>query len=458
MNRLIWLIDRCESHLTLFTLPLSNVFLLASFQNSSSELFKEIIEKLLKKKTESDLMVMENVIGFFVKSQKHQLYMNLALCIFQAKLPKNTRSVKLKLHAIHYIDKSSRKIKLKKIHRQFWANGSIIENASIYIEIGLGYRLISEYNSALSCFLIALQLLDDLKNQITIKCHKSLGLIYSDLGNYSLSLEHHNIALNMTQKIHGRDYFGAYDFYLNIGSILHLIDYKNINKSISYLRKGLGIVTRHLGSQHTEVATIYNNLGIAYAKNKDDKNAEKSYLKAYEIFQFIYPENSPWIATVNNNLASLYSNNGELEKALSFQKDALDIIMYNYGESNVMTAITQSTYAKILNFLNRKNEAIEQYQMTIKTFKKKLPNDHLYLQKAHCNLGVVYLENGAFGLAITCFLNSLKILDYHGNKYLNKKLELIDWIMKCYQEIGNLNKAEFFNKKKITILDTLNNL
>ena len=74
MNRLIWLIDRCESHLTLFTLPLSNVFLLASFQNSSSELFKEIIERLLKKKTESDLMVMENVIGFFVKSQKHQLY------------------------------------------------------------------------------------------------------------------------------------------------------------------------------------------------------------------------------------------------------------------------------------------------------------------------------------------------------------------------------------------------
>ena len=456
LNRLIWLIDRCESYLSLFTLPLSNIFFLAGFQNNSTELFKDIIEKLLKRKTESDLIVLENVMVFFIESQRHQLYMSLALCIFETKLPKNTRSIKLKLHALKYIDKAIRKTEIDKIYRQLRANKSNLENASNYIELGLGYRLISKYKAALSCFRIALELSDNIKNQITIKCHVSLGLIYSNLGNYSLSLEHHNIALSMTRKIYGKDYFGAYISCLQIGSILHLIDHKNIKKSINYLIKGLDLAIRHLGSKHTEVATIYNNLGITYAKNKDNSNAENSYLKAYEIFHFIYPKNSPWIATVSNNLASLYSNIGELEKAQAFQKDAIDIIIYNYGEYDVMTAITRSTYAKILILLNRKKEAIEQYQKTIKTFKKKLPNDHIYLQKAHSNLGVVYMENGTFSLAITCFLNSLKVLDYHGDKYLNKKLELINWITKCYQELGNLKKAEFFNKMKNNMLDTLN--
>lgn len=456
LSRLIWLIDRCDSHLSLFTLPLSNVFLVAGFQNNSTELFTEIMKNLLIKKTQSDLIVLENVMGFFIKSQRHHFYMSLALCIFETKLPQNTRSVKLKLHALKYIDKARRKTEIDKIYRHLRANKSNLENASNYIELGLGYRLISEYKAALSCFRIALELLDNLKNQITIKCHVSLGLIYSDLGDYSLSLEHHNIALTLTRKIYGKDHFGAYNSYLQIGSILHLIDHKNIKKSINYLIKGLDLAIRHLGSKHTEVATIYNNLGITYDKKKDYKNAEKSYLKAYEIFHFIYPKNSPWIATVSNNLASLYSNNGELEKAQTFQKDAIDIIIYNYGEDDVMTAITQSTYAKILILLNRKNDAIEQYQKTINTFKKKLPNDHIYLQTAHSNLGVVYMENGTFSLAITCFLSSLKVLDYHGDKYLNKKLELINWITKCYQETGNLNKAEFFNKMKNNILDTLN--
>jgi len=456
MNRLIWLIDSCDSHLSLFTLPLSNVFLVAGFQNNSTELFTEIIKNLLKNKTENDLILLENVMGFFIKSQRHHFYMSLALCIFETKLPKNTRSVKLKLHALKYIDKARRKTEIDKIYSQLRANKFNRENALIYIELGLGYRLISEYKAALSCFRIALELLGHLKNQITIKCHESLGLIYSDLGNYSLSLEHHNIALSMTRKSYGKEYFGAYNSYLQIGSILHLIDHKYIKKAINYLIKGLDLAIRHFGSKHTEVAIIYNNLGITYAKNKDNSNAENSYLKAYEIFHFIYPKNSPWIATVSNNLASLYSNIGELEKAQVFQKDAIDIIIYNYGEYDVMTAITRSTYAKILILLNRKKEAIEQYQKTIKTFKKKLPNDHIYLQKAHSNLGVVYMENGTFSLAITCFLNSLKVLDYHGDKYLNKKLELINWIMKCYQETGNLKKVEFFNKMKNTILDTLN--
>jgi len=456
MNRLIWLIDSCDSHLSLFTLPLSNVFLVAGFQNNSTELFTEIIKNLLKNKTENDLILLENVMGFFIKSQRHHFYMSLALCIFETKLPKNTRSVKLKLHALKYIDKARRKTEIDKIYSQLRANKFNRENALIYIELGLGYRLISEYKAALSCFRIALELLGHLKNQITIKCHESLGLIYSDLGNYSLSLEHHNIALSMTRKSYGKEYFGAYNSYLQIGSILHLIDHKYIKKAINYLIKGLDLAIRHFGSKHTEVAIIYNNLGITYAKNKDNSNAENSYLKAYEIFHFIYPKNSPWIATVSNNLASLYSNIGDLEKAQVFQKDAIDIIIYNYGEYDVMTAITRSTYAKILILLNRKKEAIEQYQKTIKTFKKKLPNDHIYLQKAHSNLGVVYMENGTFSLAITCFLNSLKVLDYHGDKYLNKKLELINWIMKCYQETGNLKKVEFFNKMKNTILDTLN--
>jgi tetratricopeptide (TPR) repeat protein len=458
LSRLMWLIDRCEDNLSLFTLPLANVFHLANFQNNSKELFTKTVEELLKKQTESDLIVLENVMAFFIKSQRHQIYISLALCIFETNLPQNSRSTKLKLHAIKYIDKGSRKAQLEKIYRQLGANRIKVQNATIYIELGLGFRIISEYETALSCFQVALNLLADKKKNTTIRCHHSLGLIYSDLGNYPMSLKHLYLALKITEKTKGKDHFSAYRSYNHIGSILHLVDKKNIIKSINHLKRASRLATLHFGANHTETAIIYNNLGITYAIKKDYKKAEIFYLTAFDVFQSIHPKNDPWIGTIYNNLASLYCSTGELGKALTFQKDAIEIIIYNSGEHDVLTAMMQSTHAKILNSLNRKNEAIEQYQKTIKTFKKKLPIDHLYLQKAHSNLGVVYMENGTFSLAIKCFLHSLKVLNCHGDKYINKKIELIHWITKCYQINGNYNRANFYKKMGQKTLDKLNDL
>ncbi len=456
LSRLMWLIDRCEDYLSLFTLPLANVFHLFNFQNNSKELFTKTVEELLKKQTESDLIVLENVMAFFIKSQRHQIYLSLARCIFETNLPQNSRSTKLKLHAIKYIDKSYRKTQLENLYRQMRSNKPKVQNATIYIELGLGFRIISEFKKALSCFEIALNLLADLKNQITIRCHHSLGLIYSDLGNYPLSIKHLYLALKITEKTKGKDYFSAYRSYNHIGSILHLIDKKNIIKSITHLKKGLRLATLHFGANHTETAIIYNALGITYGIKKDYKKAEIYYLAAFDVFKSIYPKDDPWLSTIYNNLASLYCSTGELGKALTFQNEAIEISIYNSGENDVLTAIMQSTYAKILNLLNQTKDSIENYQKTIKTFQLKLPSEHLYLQKAHSNLGIVYMENGSFSLAIKCFLKSLKVLNYYGDKFLDKKIELINWIIKCYQIKGNNSRANFYKKMAQKILEVNN--
>ena len=222
------------------------------------------------------------------------------------------------------------------------------------------------------------------------------------------------------------------------------------------MKKGLKLATLHFGANHTETAVIYNNLGIIYDKKKDYINAEINYLAAFAIFQVIYPQYDPWIASVYNNLSSLFCKKGELQKALKFQKNALDITIYNFGEHDITTAIIQSTYANILKLLNQKNEAIENYKKTITIFKKKLSADHLYLQIAYSNLGVVLMEYNSFKSAIKCFLLSLKVLNYHGNELLEKKMKLINWIILCYQKIGNISRVIFYKKMKRQLQHTNN--
>ncbi len=113
----------------------------------------------------------------------------------------------------------------------------------------------------------------------------------------------------------------------------------------------------------------------------------------------------------------------------------------------------QSTYANILRLLNQKNEAIENYQKTIETFKNKLPADHLYLQKAYSNLGVVQMENGSFKTAIKSLLLSFKVLHKHGDRFLENKIELLNWVIHCYEKIGSIRRVSFYKKMKQQILD-----
>ena len=458
LSKVIWMIDRCENNLHLFTLPISTAFQLANFQNNSKELFINIIKELLKNHSDSDLIVLENVLSFLIKSQRHETYMKLALCLFETDLPENIRGTKLKLHAIKNLDNSIRKTQLKKIYRQLSSKNLKGHNANIYIELGLGFRFISEYTTSLSCFQIALDILANNVNEISIRCHNSLGLINSDLGNYSVSLNHLYFALKMTERLNGKGHFSTYNNHNHIGSILHLIDPGNIIKAIKHLKKGLKLATCHFGAYHTETAIIYNNLGIAFSKKNDYRNAEINYLAGFEIFQAIYPKNDPWIATVCNNLASLYYKKRELQKALKFQKEAIDIITHNGGIQDIMTAIMQSTYANILRLLDQKNEAIENYQKTIETFRNKLPTEHLYLQKAYSNLGFVQMENGSFKSAIKSLLLSFKVLNNHGDKFLENKIELLNWVIHCYEKIGNISRVSFYKKMKQQILDNNNDL
>ena len=95
LSRLIWLIDWCENQLHLFTLPLATAFYIVNYQNSSKEVIKEIIAEIFKNQSDNDLIVLENILSFLIKSQRHELYMSLALCFFEIELPKNTRSTKL---------------------------------------------------------------------------------------------------------------------------------------------------------------------------------------------------------------------------------------------------------------------------------------------------------------------------------------------------------------------------
>ena len=63
------------------------------------------------------------------------------------------------------------------------------------------------------------------------------------------------------------------------------------------------------------LSQVYSDLGAVHFRNNDFKNAEKNYLKSYEIRK--EQKNVAGIAKLNNNLASVYRNLFQYKKAMA---------------------------------------------------------------------------------------------------------------------------------------------
>lgn len=147
------------------------------------------------------------------------------------------------------------------------------------------------------------------------------------------------------------------------------------DKALEFLNQSLNIWLKTLGNHHPNVATSYNNIGLAW------------------------------------------NSKGKYEKAVEFFLKCLDIELSNYGEmhQNVM-----ETYNKI-GFLWRKigdnNNALEYYQKILTMAIKTLDKQDSQLATSYFNVGLCQKDIGNFNGAIQSFNSAFNIQQKGGVAY-----------------------------------------
>lgn len=181
------------------------------------------------------------------------------------------------------------------------------------------------------------------------------------------------------------------------------------DKKRTLLKKMFDIAEKVYGKEHTVVATILNNLGLAWQALGDPKNAMEYYKRALAIDEHNYGSEHPSIARDLNNLGLAWQGLGDASKAKEYYQRALTI-----GEKT--SGFKHASLAKYLN-----------------------------------NLGEVYRELGDPLKAMQFFESALAIDENtYGSEHPNVARDLNNLGL-AWQALGEANKAMEYHKRALAI-------
>ncbi len=250
----------------------------------------------------------------------------------------------------------------------------------------------------------------------------NLGQIYSQLGDYDLSLKSFNqslvINLNLGLK---PEIFQCYNFlgiiYRNEG---------NYVKATEFAYKALKM-SEQMNSPYNK-AIAKSSLAIIFNMQGDPEQSIKYFLASLKIFKNL--KNETKIAATLMNIGNIYLYKKEYNHALDYFFRAL---LIKENENNTKQfAICRSNIGVVYHNQGKYKEALNYFNLSLKTFQKL--NDKLEIIRLYNNIGASYFEQQKYALAKKFYFKSLKMA---------KIIKAKELIKTCYQ-----NLAELFSTTK----------
>ena len=145
-----------------------------------------------------------------------------------------------------------------------------------------------------------------------------------------------------------------------IGQVYH---YKigDYDKALEYYFKALEIREKVLGKEHPSTANSYNNIGTVYSDMGDYDKALEYYFKDLAISEKVLGKEHPDTATSYNNIGTVYSDKGDYDKALEYLFMAKDIREQKLGPEHPLTRKTYHNIGFVYEEMGNKEEAQKWY-------------------------------------------------------------------------------------------------
>lgn len=183
--------------------------------------------------------------------------------------------------------------------------------------------------------------------------------------------------LELSIKLYGKNHSETATLYNNIGAVY---DSKgDYDTALEKYNKALDIRKQVLGDNHPSTATSYNNIGAVYYHKGNYNTALEYYNKALAIQRQVLGENHPDTATSYNNIGGVYDDKGNYDTALEYHKRSLAIRKQVLGENHPSTAISYNNIGVVYNDKGDYDKALENYNKTKVILEQKLPNTHPYI-------------------------------------------------------------------------------
>lgn len=273
--------------------------------------------------------------------------------------------------------------------------------ANAYVNSGNSNIILGNYKLATAFFnkakLEYQAILDDDSDNKQVKnglarALASLGIVFSQEGNYYAALENYQKALKLYQEIDQKNNISK--AFNNIGVV-----YKsqgNNDKALLYFKKAVAI-QEQIGEQ--TVPVTLTNIGVIYFEQNKDKEALNYYNKAKKLFEKI--DNKRGFALLNNYFGDYYKKQKDDSQAISYyslslkmyeelqNKFGASLALYNLGQ----LYFEQKKYSEAMNYANKSLDYAKEIGVLDQIFHSEKLVSELYEAQNNQAQSLVHYKN-----------------------------------------------------------------
>ncbi|MEM7371542.1 MAG: CHAT domain-containing protein [Bacteroidota bacterium] len=252
-----------------------------------------------------------------------------------------------------------------------------------------------------------LEILDSLKAPKPVKkaeIYSQLAIVESRLFNHEQSVLLNTQALELYEQEGQEISYATVGNHINRGGTYSTL--YRLDEALQDYEAGLAICKQI--EDHSQIPSLYNNIGLVYKRKLDYHTAAKYFKQAFQYAQEHFGPEDPSYVVMINNLADAYRMNGDLEQSLLYYQTSLDIGEKYYGKQNSMIALNLvnlgSAYLRKMRF----DMALTYFQRVLDIPQLSQRKDPLLL-RAHNHIGNVFRIQKKWDLAKRHFQKVLKM-------------------------------------------------
>lgn len=241
---------------------------------------------------------------------------------------------------------------------------------SLY-NLGSFYRELKAHDKAEDLLQKAIPLFDKSDTYMAVESRRLLGFLLTEKGDFDQAFDHFNVAIRMAEEADLQAILADCRIDLG-GAFIEKKDFPSAIRSLSKAQAYYESLSDRDIDEDYNLASIYNNIGLAFAKSEDYEKAISFYSKARSINQrwsfteeLIYnyinigiaerhlqryseairalttgsrlTNGSEWLSLQSkcyDNLADVFLDQGETERALEYYHRAIQGLISGYGNTD----------------------------------------------------------------------------------------------------------------------------
>jgi CHAT domain-containing protein/Tfp pilus assembly protein PilF len=287
---------------------------------------------------------------------------------------------------------------------EYLQNKNSPDSARIYNNLGIENYRSGNFELAADQFRKSLRKKREIQGSLSADMattYSNLGAVNRKLNMSDEAMLYYDTAGYIFLNEYGSDHSWLGAVYQNQGNILR--EQRDINSAISYYNNALRIFLKH--DRMDWVATLYNNIGIAYWRAENFEEAKRYYLLTLEIRQKNDPSS---VAFPAGNLALCYEAMGEKPMADKFYLMAIDAMLQELGEDHPDIATSYMNYGSFL--IKDENSRVKGYEMlhkALEIYGSFYENSGQFIARTFLNLGYYYEVTGEPQTALEYYHKSI---------------------------------------------------